>query len=279
MSFLKKYGDRMIVISITIILIAIIGLTGSERMQLTSVERIIGNIFSPVEKVFSAASNKVVNGIDSVKNVFRLKEENENLRKKVAELENKNREYENIISKADYLQKEEQLLNNTKYNLVGANIIAKEPGNWFDRFVIDKGLKDGIKKGDTVVQGIEIENNVVQEGLVGRVSDVGDNWAKVISIIDENSDISYKIIRTQDGGILSGSVDGKLSGYLFDSDADIVKGDKLFTSGLGEGFVKDLYVGEVTEVEKDEKNLMKSILVDPAINFKKIYKVYIIINK
>ncbi|SCL84110.1 Rod shape-determining protein MreC [Sporanaerobacter sp. PP17-6a] len=269
----------MIVISITIILIAIIGLTGSERMQLTSVERIIGNIFSPVEKVFSAASNKVVNGIDSVKNVFRLKEENENLRKKVAELENKNREYENIISKADYLQKEEQLLNNTKYNLVGANIIAKEPGNWFDRFVIDKGLKDGIKKGDTVVQGIEIENNVVQEGLVGRVSDVGDNWAKVISIIDENSDISYKIIRTQDGGILSGSVDGKLSGYLFDSDADIVKGDKLFTSGLGEGFVKDLYVGEVTEVEKDEKNLMKSILVDPAINFKKIYKVYIIINK
>ena len=137
----------MIVISITIILIAIIGLTGSERMQLTSVERIIGNIFSPVEKVFSAASNKVVNGIDSVKNVFRLKEENENLRKKVAELENKNREYENIISKADYLQKEEQLLNNTKYNLVGANIIAKEPGNWFDRFVIDKGLKDGIKKG------------------------------------------------------------------------------------------------------------------------------------
>jgi rod shape-determining protein MreC len=279
MSFLKKYGDRMIVISITIILIAIIGLTGSERMQLTSVERIIGNIFSPVEKVFSAASNKVVNGIDSVKNVFRLKEENENLRKKVAELENKNREYENIISKADYLQKEEQLLNNTKYNLVGANIIAKEPGNWFDRFVIDKGLKDGLKKGDTVVQGIEIENNVVQEGLVGRVSDVGDNWAKVISIIDENSDISYKIIRTQDGGILSGSVDGKLSGYLFDSDADIVKGDKLFTSGLGEGFVKDLYVGEVTEVEKDEKNLMKSILVDPAINFKKIYKVYIIINK
>lgn len=119
----------------------------------------------------------------------------------------------------------------------------------------------------------------MQEGLVGRVSDVGDNWAKVISIIDENSDISYKIIRTQDGGILSGSVDGKLSGYLFDSDADIVKGDKLFTSGLGEGFVKDLYVGEVTEVEKDEKNLMKSILVDPAINFKKIYKVYIIINK
>lgn len=66
--------------------------------------------------------------------------------KKVAELENKNREYENIISKADYLQKEEQLLNNTKYNLVGANIIAKEPGNWFDRFVIDKGLKDGIKR-------------------------------------------------------------------------------------------------------------------------------------
>ena len=66
--------------------------------------------------------------------------------------------YENIIGKAEYLKVRKQLMENTNYNLIPAQIIGKEPGNWFDRFTIDKGLKDGIKKGDTVIQGVESED-------------------------------------------------------------------------------------------------------------------------
>ena len=173
-------------------------------------------------------------------------------------------------------------MKNTNYSLIPAQVIGKEPGNWFDRFIIDKGSKDGVKKGDTVIQATETEDNIIQEGIVGRVVEVGDNWAKVISIIDENSKVSFKVIRTQDGGVISGNVDdklnGKLNGYLFDAKADIMKGDKLFTSGLGGIFVKDLYIGEITDVIKKDEKLMKNIDIEPAVDFKKLYRVFIISN-
>ena len=116
----------------------------------------------------------------------------------------------------------------------------------------------------------------MEEGIVGRVVEVGDNFAKVVSIIDENNKIAFKVIRTQDGGIISGIVDEKLSGYLFDTKADVMKGDKLFTSGLGGIYVKDIYIGEVKDVVKNDDDLMKNVYVDPAVNFKKLYRVFII---
>ena len=278
MFFLKKYKNRMVVTAVAIILIVIIGVTSSERLSLSKPEKFIGNILAPVEKLFYNLGKKSSDFFESIKNIGTMKKENEELKIKVIELEEKNRIYEDIIGKSEYLKDEAELMKNTNYSLIPAQVIGKEPGNWFDRFTIDKGSKDGIKKGDTVIQATETEENIIQEGIVGRVVEVADNWAKVISIIDENSKISFKVIRTQDGGVISRSVDGKLNGYLFDTKADIMKGDKLFTSGLGGIFVKDLYIGEITDVIKKDEKLMKSIEIEPAVDFKKLYRVFIISN-
>ncbi|NLJ98996.1 MAG: rod shape-determining protein MreC [Tissierellia bacterium] len=279
MSFFKKYKNRMIVTLVAIILIVIIGVTNKDRISLSQGEKFIGNVLTPIQKIFYSISQKSLNFFEGLKDIGNLKEENEQLKLKIAELEEENRHYEDLIGKSPYLKEEAELLKNTTYNLKSANVIGKEPGNWFDRFVIDKGLKDGINKGDTVVQAITKDDNIIGEGMVGRVVEVGDNWAKVISIIDENNKISFKSIRTQDGGMISGNVGGMLNGYLFDTKADIMKGDKLFTSGLGGIFVKDIYIGKVTEVIKRDENLMKNIEIEPAVDFKKLYKVFIISNE
>lgn len=278
LSKFKKYKDRMIVTTVAIILIVIIGMTSSERIKITGFEKAIGNIISPVEKLFFNVGKSVSNIFGTIGNIGKFKEENEQLKKKIALLEEENRKYEDIIGKTDFLLNEARLKEKTSYKLIDAQVIGKEPGNWFDRFIIDKGLNDGIKKGDTVIQGVEVNKSLIQEGVVGRITDVGDNWAKVSSIVDESSNISFRVTRTQDGGILSGSVDNKLSGYFFDNKADVKKGDKLFTSGLGESYVKDLYIGEVKEVVKKEEDLMKRVVVAPAVNFKKIYRVHVISN-
>ncbi|NLN15027.1 MAG: rod shape-determining protein MreC [Tissierellia bacterium] len=276
MYFLKKHKDRMIVTLVAIILIIIIGMTNKDRLSLTKFEKTIGNIISPINKITNSVGNSISNFFATIANLTNLIEENEELRVKVAALEEENRDLKNIIGKYDFLKKEAALMENTNFNIIPAQITMMEPGNWYDVFVIDKGSKDGIEKGDNVINGIEIESGVIEEGIIGRVVDVGDNWSKVISIIDEQSRISFKITRTQDGGILYGSVDGVLSGYLFDSEADVVPGDKIFTSGLGGAFLEDLYIGEVEEVHEVEEELMKKIVVKPAINFKKIYRVFII---
>ncbi len=231
---------------------------------------------SPVFGVANKGSQKVSGGFKDIKNIFTLKQRNEELEKKVAKLEDENRKYETTISQTEYLRNEYELSKSTQYNLIKSDVIGREDGNWFSRFMIDKGTKDGVKTGDIVVRAVEIEQGVVIEGLVGRIIDVGDNWAKVVTIIDELSNISFNVIRTQDSGIVSGDLEKELVGYVFDDKADVVKGDRLYTSGLGGKFKKGLYIGDIEEVVNDNEDMVKSIKVKPAIDFKKIYTVYVL---
>ena len=278
MYFFRKYKERMIVILIAIILLVVIGYTSVERVNLTGPERFIGNLLSPISKVTVSAKHKVTGLFSYVGSIFSAMEENESLKDEIIRLEIEKRELENIIGRSDFLRNEQNLLNVSDKNLLRAKIIGKEPGNWYDNFIIDKGSKDGINKGDTIIQGIEVQNQLYVEALIGRVIDVGDNWAKVVSIIDEWNSVSFKIIRTQDGGVISGSIDSKLEGYLFDYSADVISGDQLYTSGLGGVYLNDIYIGEVDEVITSQEELSKSITVKPAINFKKLYNVFVIVE-
>ncbi|OLS03324.1 rod shape-determining protein MreC [Tissierella creatinophila] len=278
MYFFKKYKNKMIVTLVTIILIITVGITNKRNSDITGAENFLGNIFSPVNKFFYSIGNKVSHSFGNVGDLFTLQEEKEKLQTEVLRLEDENRKLENIISKSDFLKAEAELLKTTDRNLMSAEIISKEPGNWYNKFTIDKGKKDGIKKDTIIIQGIKLEDGVIHEGLVGRVTKVGDNSSKVSAIIDEENSISFKVIRTQDGGIVKGSIDSDMEGFLFDRKADVIVGDQLYTSGLGKAYEKDLYIGEVEDVVQLEEELMKKIIVKPAIDFKKIYKVFAIIE-
>lgn len=276
MYFFKKYKERIFVIAVVAILIITIGLTSNRVESMSKFESLIGGVLSPLNKVANSIKHGVNDVFSSVSATFSAKEENEQLKDEIKRLESENRDLRNIIGKSDYLMKELELLENTEYDLLKAEVIGKEPNNWFDVFTIDRGIRDGVKIGDTVIQAVEVENKIYQEGLVGRVVDVGDNWAKVVSILDENNSVAFKIVRTQDGGIISGNIGNTVEGFLFDYEAEVIIGDLIYTSGLGGVYQKDIYIGEIKEVIENKEELTKKIIVEPAVNFKKIYNVYII---
>lgn len=273
---MKKYRSRMIVALVAIILIIIIGLTSRDRQNMTSIENLTGKIVTPVQKLFYIIDQKISRTVKSTTSIFKLKEENEKMKAEILRLKEENRKMEDIISRAEYLKNEAIMLKKSKYTFIKAKIIGKDPGNWFDRFIIDKGKKDGIQEGSIIIKAIELDGDIIEEGLIGKVIEAGDNWSKVLSIIDEGSKVSFKVIRTQDGGILKGNINGEMNGYLFDSNADIVEGDKLVTSGLGEVFIEGLYIGKIKKAIKKEDDLVKRISVEPAIDFKKLDDVYVI---
>lgn len=275
MRFLKKYKERIIVTSVAIILLVLIGVTNS-RTDLSRGEKVVGNILTPVSKVTFNIGKSISDFVDTLLNFTVIKDENKQLKEYIVQLEDDNRNLTNLIGKSEFLESEAEILKNTPFDILKAQVTSKEPGNWFNGFIIDKGLNDGIESGDSIIQGVAIDDGMYQEGIIGRVADLGDNWAKVVSIIDENSNISFKITRTQDGGVLQGSIEGELSGYLFDEKADVIVGDTVYTSGLGGIFAEDIYIGEVTEVIENEEQLTKQIIVSPAIDFKKIQNVLVI---
>lgn len=273
---LKKYKDSMIVTVVTIILIVIISVSSSGREKVSRVESALGKILVPIQRASTNLGSSASDIVDTKISKDSLREENELLKKEVIELKDKMRKQEIIIERKDFLEKEYKLLENTEYMLTKAEIVGKDPGNWVEKFVINKGTRDGIKKGDIVVQGVEMEKNVVIEGLVGRVVGVGDTWAKVISIIDNGSSVSFIDSRTQDGGIARGNFEGKIAGELFDMKSSVNKGDKIFSSGLGGVIPKNIYIGEIHKVTKSDDNLLLDVEITPAVNFNKLKDVFVL---
>ena len=276
MYFFRKYKEKIFVIAIAAILIVTIGLTSKRSESMSKFENLLGGVLTPLNKITNNIKHGVSGIFTSVKDTINAKEENELLKKEIEKLESENRDLRNIIGKSDHLLKEEKLLENTKYNLVKAEVIGREPENWFDVFTIDKGENDGLEIGDTVIEAVEIDSNVYQEGLVGRIVDIGDSWSKVVSITNEKNSVAFKILRTQDGGIISGSSDNTIEGLLFDYEADVIIGDLVYTSGLGEVYQKDIFIGEVTDIVDNQEELTKKIVIKPAVDFKKLHNVYVI---
>lgn len=278
MNFFQKNKNKIIILSVTLVLIILMGFTSGNREYISNIENITGTFFRPVNSLIYKIASKNFSIFDSLRTNSSLKKENEKLKTQLAEVEKEKEILESVVARKEYLKLEYDLKSKSDYKLQSANIIAKEPSNMFERFVINKGLDDGIKNGDTIVQGTKDEKGTIIEGVVGRVVEVGNTTAKIVSIVDETSKIGFKVNKTQDGGVISGIVDEKLSGYLFDIDSDIKKGDAIYTSGLGGVFEPDLYIGKVSEVIKKDEELTKTVLVEPSIDFKKLNRVFIIIE-
>lgn len=269
-----KDRTAMIVAIAAIILIIVMAMTSRQRENISDVEKWVGNIFTPVQKVFNTGITTVGESLSSVINIGRIKKQNVVLSKQVEELQKEVIDYRLQRDELEELRELRYMLSVTEerdnYKSVAANIIGKTPSNWFDIFTIDVGEDQGLNK-DSIV--------LASNGLVGRVFETGSNWAKVTGIIDNNSSVSFHVLRDSNTqGIVTGSITSELSGYLFDPLAEVVVGDRLVTSGLGI-FPRGILIGEVSDVARTSDQLLKTIKVEPAVNFKKLSKVLVMTLK
>lgn len=240
-------------------------------------ENAIGTVTSSISRIVysSIASSKEV-----FKNIFgskAIREENEKLKIENAELKEKNISMENIVAKEEFLKNEYNLYLKNKENLLSANVIALDNNSLFVRFNINKGSKDGVKVGDIIVQGtVGDKENTYIKAVVGKVVEVGYNWSKVSSLVDSASNVSFNVVRTQSYGAINSQENNLLSGFMYKSDADVVVGDKLVTSGRGGVFPRNLYIGEVTEVKSSENNLEKKVSVKSPVDFTTLFRVFVL---
>lgn len=274
----KKYKERFIITIIIIVLMFFIGFTDGGRTSVTLIERVAGDILTPVVSVASKAVNTVGNTANRIVNIPKILSENTRLEEENIVLKDENLMLSDIIARSDYLRNEYDLIKNSEFNLVKASVIGRA-AEQNDKYLIDKGSLSGIKHNDTVIVGIQSSENVVVEGLVGKIEDVSDNYSKISLIIEEDNSISFTNVRTQEGGVIN-KTDGEIiQGYMFDTQSDIIADDRLYTSGLGEVYVPRIYIGRVTNVVNDEENLRKNITVVPAVDFQKLSNVMVIIGE
>lgn len=164
----------------------------------------------------------------------------------------------------------------SSYPKVAARIISKDPGNWYDTFMINRGSNDGIRVDNNVISG---------KGLVGIVTEVGSNWATVRSIIDDSSYVSVMTVGTDDNCVVTGDLElideGKLRFLqLYDKDDKVTVGERIVTSNISDKYVEGLFVGYVSELELDTNNLTKTGTIVTPVDFKHLKDVFVItVNK
>ena len=155
---------------------------------------------------------------------------------------------------------------------MGARIIGRDTGNWYSTFIIDKGENEGLS----------VDMNVIAEGgLVGRITSVGPTWAKVTSVISDNSSVSGMTLSTGDNLMVLGDLKLMATGcitfsQLLDGKNAVKEGDKVVTSDISDKYLPNILIGYISSINKDPNNLTKSGLLVPAVDFEHLGEVLVI---
>lgn len=149
----------------------------------------------------------------------------------------------------------------------GARVIARDPGPMSMTVTIDRGERDGVRRGMAVV---------APEGVVGRVAEAGRTASRVVLITDHNSGVDAIVERSRARGVVQGGAGGACHMNYLSRDADIVPGDRVLTSGLDGTFPKGLTIGEVTEVSRRHRGLLQAAEVRPGVALDRIEEVLVI---
>ncbi len=238
----------------------------------TVIVRVGGNIISPVCSFFSGIGNSVSDHFSYMGKSKTVYETNKALEKENAVLKNKLKAATGLESENKRLKALLDLKNDyADIPSVGAEIVARESGNWFTVFTINKGEKDGVKKNQPVL---------CDGGLVGHTTDVGSNWAKVVTLIDTSHSASAMAERSGDYVQIDGEITLMGGGLCkmtnVSDDADVIVGDVLVTSGIGGVYPKGIVIGTVSEFKKDEEGTGSFAVVKPAVDFKRLNELLVL---
>ena len=232
-----------------------------------------GLIIVPFEKSIASIGQWMTGVQDSFREKEYLIQQNEELQTTVDTLTEQNNV---LLQDQAELARLEQLYEldeeYTDYPKVAARIISKDPGNWYDTFMINRGSNDGIRVDNNVIAG---------KGLVGIVTEVGSNWATVRSIIDDSSNVSAMTVSTDDICVVEGDLElideGKLRfSQLYDREDKVSVGERIVTSNISDKYVEGLFIGYVSEIELDTNNLTKTGTLVTPVDFQHLKDVFVI---
>lgn len=258
-------------IAILVVTGAVLGIMAASAVSgFDKANAVAGGVIAPLEKALSSLG-AVGDFADSIVNCGKYKGENELLKEQVAALEQATINIDTYKSENERLRALLELKESRKeLKYEGANVIARESGDWYDTIVIDKGTSDGVKVNSVAI---------VAEGVVGSVFEAGSNYAKIKTVNDVESSIGAYCGRTNDMGLAEGksglTPEGKCALNYLDKNAKIVAGDNIETSGMGGIFPKGLRIGRVTEVVDSGDGLTVSCEIETSVDFGKLTEVLI----
>lgn len=273
---LRRIRRRNILFSVLVILVVaavVFFLILRNSNDISLAENGIGSLFSRAQSAFTSVTGSVRNFVTRWHNYDVLEQEYNELSLKYQEASLQLNAAQEAVQENERLK--DSLDARSRYESLDpiyAKVIARAPGQWFETFSINRGKNDGVSTGMSVVNG---------DGLVGRVYEAGNNYAKVICIIDTRSAVACMVQSTRDNGIMRGEITQSAARaecyvYYLPSLNNVVPGDTVITSGTDSLFPKGLHIGTVTAVSMDAGSEGSYAVVAPSVDFQHLEEVFVL---
>lgn len=278
---IKRRGEKFTLPSkyllfiLTCICTILMAMTFSTHIINKPLNAIVGYIIVPFQQGISKTGGWLSSRSEELTQIKQLIEENNRLQQQVDDLMVENTILQQDKTELNRLRELYKLDNQyDSYEKVGARIIGRDSGNWYSSFIIDKGSEDGLM----------LDMNVIANGgLVGRITSIGPGWARVTSIIDDNSNVSAKTLNSSDPMIVTGDLQMMAEGLirfsqLVDSSDVVLQGDKVVTSHISSKYLPDILIGYIYSTTRDANNITKSGFISPAVDFEHLDEVLVILD-
>jgi len=247
-----------------VFLVALISFSLRDRTNATLPEQIIKDTVGVAQSIVAKPANYITgifNKIDSLLNTY---EENKRLKARLedfavvqaeaADLKLDNKKLQELIDKSESLK---------DYNPIHATVIARNPDQWEEKIILNKGSSHGVEKNMAVMTA---------KGLVGKIILVTPFTSEVELLYTNNPNyrVSAMVLGDKEAyGLIEGfdKERNELILKRIDSSLTVKKGQQVVSSGLGGIFPKGVPIGEITEVSTDDFGLTKMAYVKPSANF------------
>lgn len=278
----KKKGEKFTIPSkyllfiLTVVCILMIVLSLFTNVFEEILNAAAGNAIIPFQRGITYVGNFMTEKAEELQQIEQLQEENSQLKQKLEEMTLENNKLQQDRYELNHLQQLFELSSQYEnYEKVGARIVASESVNWYYSFLIDKGSKDGMA----------VDMNVIADGgLVGIITEVGPNWARVKSVISDEISVMGRVLSTEDNLIISGDLasmkeNGTITfSQLLDNDNQVHIGDKVVTSSISDKYLPGLVIGYIHGMQEDANNMTKSGTILPIVDFSHLNEVLVILD-
>ncbi|OIP91284.1 MAG: rod shape-determining protein MreC [Syntrophobacteraceae bacterium CG2_30_61_12] len=255
--WLRRLRGLFLALALLAILLYVFTLNFQAPTDVGLFRRLVIEVFSPVLNLLHSSSRSIDEKIKGYVVLRQVRQDNEQLRGQINELQNKLTAYQEAFLENQRLRRLLDFKNTLGVKGIASQVVVHDPSGWFQTVVIDKGSREGIKTDMAVVN---------EEGVVGRIAEVSDHYSRVILITDPESAVDALVQRNRTRGIMTGKDEKSCLLRYVRGNLDVRTGDLVITSGKDGIFPKGLRLGIVREVVKDPVDLFQTIALQPIVN-------------
>jgi rod shape-determining protein MreC len=237
---IKAIGQRFALPILVLASVAMIVLGKADALLFERVRSVFTDAAAPVLRLVSQPISVVDAVVARFHDMVALYDENGRLRQENARLLQWQQAAQQLTAENGRLRELLKLAPDPATSFISTRVIANSGGSFVRSVLVDAGGGEGVTRGQAAITG---------EGLVGRVTEVGERASRILLLTDLNSRIPVAFDGTRERAVLAGDNSDQPRLLYLPAGAVVNIGDRLVTSGNGGIFPPGLPIGVVADIE------------------------------